>query len=268
MASISLWSQARSVRGLIFDIDGTLLHSNDAHALTWTEAFAAAGHDIPFERVRPLIGMGGGQILRRLLGLPDDVGEGARLAASRRRSLERELPALRPTRGARALLEALRARGIPLAVATSAEPDEARALLGQAGLADLLPLPPGAQDAETSKPAPDVVEVALHALGLPPGDVALVGDTPYDVEAARRAGVRAVALRCGGAPERALEGAWAVLDDPRDLLRHLDTVLAGRSPEASEPSESLEAPESIGQPEPPEPPEAPEPPGAGSLSAG
>ena len=133
------------------------------------------------------------------------------------------MPALRPTPGARALLERMRSDGVARVVATSAAGAELEALLGQAGIADLVDATATASDAEQSKPAPDIVEAALAKAGVAPERALMLGDTPYDIEAARCAGVASVALRCGGAwDDAALAGAIAIYDSPAALLATWD----------------------------------------------
>jgi len=137
--------------------------------------------------------------------------------------LKRELPTLRPTRGARALLERLTSVGLELVVATSAQSSEVRALLEQAGVADLIPLASSADDADRSKPDPDIVQAALRKSGSLAAQSVLVGDTPYDIEAAGRAKVPSIALRCGGWwDDTALRGATAIYDDPGELLARFE----------------------------------------------
>ena len=130
-----------ALRTVLLDIDGTLIDSNDAHARAWVDALRAHGYVIPFEEVRPLIGMGGDQMLPRLTGLDSDIGEAQRLSETRSQLfLKQELPTLRPTKGARALLEHLTSIGMELVVATSSKPNEVHALLEQGGVADLIHL--------------------------------------------------------------------------------------------------------------------------------
>jgi HAD superfamily hydrolase (TIGR01509 family) len=208
---------------VLLDVDGTLLDSNDAHARAWVAAFAAHGYVIPFELVRPLIGMGSDKLVPRLTGLDPESGEAKRISDSRGELFrERELPHLRPTPGARALLEELRSRGLALVVATSAKADEVQELLRQAGVADLIEAATSSDDAERSKPDPDIVRAALAEAGRLASHSIMIGDTPYDVEAAARAGVSTIAVRCGGWTDEALQGALAVYDDPEDLLVHID----------------------------------------------
>jgi phosphoglycolate phosphatase-like HAD superfamily hydrolase len=205
---------------VLLDVDGTLIDSNDAHARAWVDALRAHGYVVSFEQVRPLIGMGGDKLLPELTGLDPDSGDAERIGATRGELfLERELPTLRATRGARALLEHLLARGLELTVATSAKSQEVRALLEQAGVSDLIELASSADDAERSKPDPDIVRAALRLSESQAAHSAMLGDTPYDVEAAARSRVPTIALRCGGWwDDEALGGAAAIYDDPADLL--------------------------------------------------
>jgi len=212
-----------ALRTVLLDIDGTLIDSNDAHARAWVESLRAHGYVVPFEQVRPLIGMGGDKLLPELTGLDPESGEAERLGATRSELFLRELPSLQPTRGARPLLEHLLDVGFELVVATSAKEDEVRALLEQAGVSDLIQLASSADDAERSKPDPDIVQAALRLSGSQAAHSAMLGDTPYDIEAAARARVPAIALRCGGWwDDAALSGATALYDDPADLLAHFD----------------------------------------------
>jgi len=182
------------------------------------------GYVIPFEEVRPLIGMGGDKLVPKLTGLDAESGEAERLSETRSALfLKRELPTLRPTRGARALLERLTSFGMELVIATSATSSEAQAWLEQAGVADLIPLASSADDADRSKPDPDIVQAALRMSGSLAAHSVMVGDTPYDVEAAARARVPSIALRCGGWwSDEALRGATAIYDDPAALLARLE----------------------------------------------
>lgn len=219
-----------ALRTILLDIDGTLIDSNDGHARAWVSAFADHGYVVPFEAVRPLIGKGGDKLLPELTGLDPESDEGQRIGASRAEHFRmRELPGLRPTPGARALLEHLRALGLELVVATSAQADEVTALLGQAGVGDLVGMAASADDADASKPEPDIVIAALRKARSQAAHSAMLGDTPYDVEAASRARVPIVALRCGGWDDDGLRGAAAVYDDPADLLAQWDDSPLGRA---------------------------------------
>jgi HAD superfamily hydrolase (TIGR01509 family) len=211
-----------AIRGVIFDVDGTLVDSNDAHARAWADALAEAGHRVPVERIRPLIGMGGDKLMREAAGIDADGAEGQSIVRRRGAIFRQEhVPRLRPFEGARDLCLALRARARKLAVASSAEDKDLDPLLRIAGVQDLLEGRASGDDAEASKPDPDIVLAALRDLACPSSDAILVGDTPYDVEAARRAGVACIGFRCGGWDDRGLAGAIAVYDGPLDLLANL-----------------------------------------------
>jgi HAD superfamily hydrolase (TIGR01509 family) len=213
--------QSREIEGVLLDVDGTLIDSNNAHARSWSEALKVFGRDILAERIRPLIGMGGDKLMPELLGVEADSEIGKKFAETRARVfLERYVPHLRPTRGATELVKRLRAERLRLIIATSARAKELNAMLEQVGLDDLIDKKTSASDAENSKPDPDIVHAALEKAKLSPQTAIMLGDTPYDVEAAKRAGVDTVALRCGGWDTEALRGAIAVYDDPADLLAH------------------------------------------------
>jgi HAD superfamily hydrolase (TIGR01509 family) len=211
-----------SDRGVLFDVDGTLVDSVDAHARAWVSALAEAGHAVEHRRVRGLIGMGGDKVLPELVGVSKDSDLGKQLSARRRELfMKRELPMVRPTRGARELLDALRRSSLKVGFATSAEPDELRALLDIVGAADMIDTAASSEDVQRSKPDPDVVHAALRKTGLAPDDATLIGDTAYDIQAASRSGVDTSALRTGGWRDDDLAGAVAIYNDPADLLANV-----------------------------------------------
>ena len=212
------------LRAVLVDIDGTLIDSNDAHTRAWVKVLARHGHEFPHAAVRPLIGEGGDKLLEDLLGADFDPGMVKALGKERGELfLSTELHALQPTRGARVLLQKLHALGLQVVVATAAEASESDALLRQAGLEDLIDHTANSADAEDSKPDPGVVESALRKAGVRPSEAVMLGDTPYDIAAARRAGVPAVVLRCGGWwNDDAFAEAAAIYKDPADLLASFD----------------------------------------------
>lgn len=218
-----------ALHAVIIDLDGTLITSNDAHARAWADALAEHGRAVPFEQIRPLIGMGGDKLLPQVSGIEKEAPLGEAISARRKAILnERYLADVRPTPGARALLERLRADGLRLVLATSASGDELGPLLEVAGVADLLDDQTSSSDAEESKPDPDIVAAALAKLGLRPDEVVMLGDTPYDVEAAGKCGIATVALRTGGFSDADLSGAVAIYDDPAALLTaYASSPLAG-----------------------------------------
>jgi HAD superfamily hydrolase (TIGR01509 family) len=211
-------------KAVLFDIDGTLIDSNDAHARAWVAALAEAGYEVPFERVRPLIGMGGDRVLPELVpGLSDETEPGKSITKRRLAIFkERELPHLRPTRGARELLEAVRARGARIVMATSAKGAELKDLLAVGDFEPLVDDASTSDDADSSKPAPDIVTASLKKANVAPNEAVMVGDTKYDVEAAHNAGVACVALLCGGNSADSLRGADALYADPAELAGRLE----------------------------------------------
>jgi HAD superfamily hydrolase (TIGR01509 family) len=220
-----------ALHAVLLDIDGTLIDSNDAHARAWVGALREHGYIVPFEDVRPLIGMGGDKMLPRLVGLDAKSGEAERVGETRAEMFRRELPGLEPTRGARDLLQLLRKNGLELVVATSAQSEEVQAVLEQAGVADLIKARASSDDAERSKPDPDIVQAALRKSGRTAAHCLMIGDTPYDIEAAKRARVPCIALRCGGLwDDESLRGAVAIYDNPADLVARFESspfVIAG-----------------------------------------
>ena len=227
-------TSGRRISGVLLDIDGTLLDSNDAHARSWADTLSRFGFDITFERVRPLIGKGSDKLLPELTGLDPEGDRGKQLTEERRELFLREcLPHLRPTRGARELVQRLRDDGYRLVVATSSSGEELDQLLRQARVDDLIERATSSSDAESSKPDPDIICAALNKGKLRAQEAVMLGDTPYDIEAAGRAGLPAIALRCGGWwRDTALAGAVAIYDDPAALLATIDSSPLAAGPRA------------------------------------
>jgi HAD superfamily hydrolase (TIGR01509 family) len=212
------------IRGVILDVDGTLVDSNDTHARSWVEAMAENGYHVPYEKVRPLIGMGGDKVLPATTGIQKDSPQGKKISQRRAEIFkERYLPAVQAFPQARELLQRMRASGLKLAVASSAQPDELKALLRIVGASDLIEEESSSKDAQSSKPDPDIVHVTLQRIGFPADQVIMLGDTPYDIEAAQKVGVGTIALRSGGWSDDELRGALAIYNDTADLLAHYDS---------------------------------------------
>jgi HAD superfamily hydrolase (TIGR01509 family) len=208
-----------SVDAILIDVDGTLIDSNAAHAETWAQALGEHGFACDASRVRPLVGMGGDKLLRKLAAVEEDSTQGRAIAKRKKALFAERLPGLAPTLGARALIGYLRRMKKDVVVATSADDREMNDLLRQAGVADLIPRRTSKDDASESKPDPDIVQAALKRARAPAARTVMIGHTPYDVEAARRAGVETIALRCGGHwSDEDLDGAIAVLENPAALL--------------------------------------------------
>ena len=217
------------VKGVIFDVDGTLVDSNDAHAQSWVDTFAEAGYDVPFDKVRPLIGMGSDKLLPKTIGKTKDSEEGKKLLESRGEIFRtRYLPRLRPFPGSRDLVLRVKRDGLKAIVATSAKDDELKGLLKAAQVDDLMEEKATASDAKRSKPDPDIVQAAIDESGISPRHLVMIGDTPYDVEAAAKAAVRTIGFLSGGWTEKELKGAVEIHEGPADLLAHYDSSLLGK----------------------------------------
>lgn len=211
------------LRAVLLDIDGTLVDSNEAHARAWHEVFARHGRDVSLDAIRDAIGKGGDKLLRELGHLDDESDEGEAIAEERKELFARvHLPRLRGFPGARPLVERLLAEGLQVGIATSASESEVEGLLRVAGVEDLVHLRTSADDAERSKPDPDIVIAALHRVGVKAAEAILLGDTPYDVAAANRAGASAVGVESGGWRAADLQPAIAVYRDVDDLLARFD----------------------------------------------
>jgi HAD superfamily hydrolase (TIGR01509 family) len=216
----------KALKAVLLDVDGTLIDSNDAHAQAWLEVFEANGYAASFERVRELIGKGGDKLVPEITGLSLDSHEGKRLTTERGVLFKRVyLPKLRAFPKAEALIRRLSRAGLVLVVASSAKDDELRPMLELCGALPFVSHQASSDDAQHSKPDPDIVRVALRKVQAAAAEAALLGDTPYDIEAAVKAGVRAIALRSGGHPDSALERAVAIYDDVADLLANFDTSI-------------------------------------------
>lgn len=209
---------------IIFDIDGTLLDSVDQHAHAWQEAFRQFGHEIPFGDIRSQIGKGGDQLLPVFLSNEELKGYGKQLEEFRGRLFkEKYLPTVKPFPGVRELFQKIKSNGQAIALASSAKGDELKDFERIANIEDLVEVETSSADAKRSKPHPDIFEAALARLGrgIRREQVIVVGDSPHDAEAARKAGLRTVGVRSGGFPEAALRqaGCIAIYDGPEDLLR-------------------------------------------------
>jgi phosphoglycolate phosphatase-like HAD superfamily hydrolase len=195
----------------IFDLDGTLLDSVDLHALAWHEAMAKFGHDVSFERARSQIGKGGDKLIPVFLSESEQRDHSAELAEWRGKHFKAKyLPLVRPFSAVPDLLRRVRSAGLRVAIASSAKKDELDQYLDIAEIADLVDTTTSSDDAEESKPAPDIFEVALKKLGIEAAAAIAIGDTPYDATAARKAGIATIGVLCGGFTEQSLREAGCV----------------------------------------------------------
>lgn len=220
------------VKAVIFDVDGTLVDSVDLHAQAWQDAFAEFGRDFDFQRIREQIGKGGDQLLPVFLDEGERERFGEDLQARRADILKaRYLHRIKPFPDVRALFERLLADGRRIALASSAKADELEFYKTLARIDDLVDVQTSSDDAERSKPHPDIFQAAIARLGsLAPEQMLVVGDTPYDAQAAGKAGLRTIGMLCGGFPEAGLResGCIAIYDSPADLLARYDSSpLAG-----------------------------------------
>lgn len=204
---------------VLLDLDGTLVDSVYLHVDTWHRALREAGFDVPAWRVHAGIGMGSDRLVPWLLGTHTDLQE--QLSDRHHELFLERADELRPTHGARELVEDLERRGVPFTIATSAKPPVRKALLGALGRPDLGST--DAADVDSPKPAPDLLLAACEELGVSPERATLVGDSPWDAEAARKVGMRTLAVRTGGFGDHVLLAAGAddVVDDPRALVGRL-----------------------------------------------
>jgi HAD superfamily hydrolase (TIGR01509 family) len=219
------------MRGMIFDLDGTLVDTNGAHVEAWYRSFKTLGHSVSRERIFSEIGKGSDKLPPALLGKDAD----RKMIAALRRCVGEIYPELAKRRrfrvmpGAVDLLEELRRRGIRTALATSGRDDLVDATLDSARVdfRSLVDVTVTGSDAKATKPDPDIVVTALRRLRVEPGACAMVGDTPYDGEACRAAGVRFLGVTCGGrtAAELSAASAWDTWPEPAALLLDVQRVL-------------------------------------------
>lgn len=216
-------------KAALLDVDGTLLDSNDAHARAFVDAMRENGFFVKYSSVRLLIGMGSDKLIPAAINIAAESRVGKRIGERKGELFKEILPGLQPTPGARRLVEKLRDCGLSRVVASSAGEDEIKLLLKQADVADLIEDETTADDVEESKPDPDIVLAALHKARVHAKQAIMIGDTPYDVEAAMRAGVEIIALRCGGWSDPDLAGAIEIHDHPAALVRTWDTSILAKS---------------------------------------
>ena len=209
------------IKAVIFDIDGTLVDTVDLHAEAWVRALKHFGVKAPYDQVRARIGEGGDRIVAEFAGR---TAAGDEIEAFRADLFKREyLPRARAFMGVRALFQRVRAGGQKAALGSSCKADELDAYKALARISDLVDAAVTADDADRSKPAPDIFLAVVQKMApIAPTEAMVVGDSVYDAQAAARAGIAAIGLLCGGTPEARLRAAGfvAVYRDPEDLLLH------------------------------------------------
>jgi len=211
------------IRAVIFDLDGTLVDSNELHVMAWHDTFRHFHKDIPLERLREQIGKGGDQYLPEFLN-EQELREFGEEAEKLRGEIFKKnyLPHVKPFPKVHELFERLRADGKKIALASSGKETEVRHYEKLLGIEKLVDCMTTADQVAQSKPKADVFLAALNLLKLPASEAIAVGDTPYDIEAAKKIELGIIGVRCGGFSEDLLreEGAIAIYEDPADLMEH------------------------------------------------
>ena len=213
------------VKAVLCDIDGTLLESNWLHAAAWRDAFACIGIDLDLEEVRRQIGKGGDQLVPYFVPWWKRAFVDEPLKKYRKCIYEQDyLPQVKPFHAVRELLDRMRLAGIHVALASSSKKDELEYYKRLAKIEDLVEKNTSADDADKSKPYPDIFQATLKKLGVKPAEALALGDTPYDAEAAGHAGVWTVGVTTGGWSEKDLlyAGCVEVWKDVGELLDNFD----------------------------------------------
>jgi len=212
---------------VIFDVDGTLVDSVDLHAKAWQEIFKKYSKDVPFQDVRQQIGKGGDQLLPVFFSKEELEEFGEQMEKDRGDLFQSKyLSQVKPFPQVRELFERIRQDGKRIALASSADEKDLEHFKDILNIADLLDTDTNADDAESSKPEPDIFLAAMNNLGKPNlAEAIVIGDTPYDAIAAAKAGIKSIGVLCGGFPESQLrkEGCLEIYRDPADLLAHYDS---------------------------------------------
>lgn len=210
-------------RGVLFDVDGTLVDSTYIHAVCWWQAFRQAGFDVLTSSIHRAVGMGSERLVPQVLGADVNADVDA-LSAAHAAIYSTWWPTLRALPHAADLLRRAQGAGLVTVLATSASDRELTVLRKVLGADDWIDHVTSAADSDATKPAPDLVEVALGKAGLQPTDAIFVGDSVWDVHAANAAGVSCIGLECGGSSEAELReaGAEQVFRDPAELLDQWD----------------------------------------------
>ncbi|HEX8456106.1 MAG TPA: HAD family hydrolase [Pyrinomonadaceae bacterium] len=221
------------LKAIIFDIDGTLVDSVDLHARAWQETFRHYGREVEFERVRHQIGKGGDQLMPVFFSADELARFGEEMEKFRGDLFKREyISRVRAFPQVRELFERIKADGLAIALASSAKQDELKVYKERARITDLVEEETSADDADKSKPHPDIFEAALKSLGdVRASEAIVIGDTPYDAEAAGKINLRTIGVLCGGFPETELRAAGCtdIYRDPADLLARYDTSPLARA---------------------------------------
>ena len=219
------------LRAVIFDVDGTLVDSVDLHAHAWVEAIRHFGYHADFDEVRAQIGKGGDQLIPIFVPQKDLARVEEELDHFRHELFARKyMPKVRGFRRVRGLFQHLHADGLRIALASSAKGDELEHYKRAAEIEDLVDVETSSDDADRSKPHPDIFQAVLDKLGLQPDEAVVVGDSPWDAKAAVRAGLPVIGVLCGGFAEQDLRraGCMEIYRDPEDLQRRFAASFIGK----------------------------------------
>ena len=213
----------------ILDIDGTLVDTNYQHALAWYRAFRQHDVILPVWRIHRHIGMGGDQLVESLTDAETEEEKGDDIRTAEKALYLALIEEVEPLAGARDLIKRLKDDGRTVVLASSAKEDEVEHYLDLLDARELADDWTTSADVESTKPEPDLVKAALEKAGAEPDDAVMLGDTPWDCEAAGRAGVQTIGLITGGFSEEELRegGAVAVFESIPELLERLDETPLG-----------------------------------------
>jgi HAD superfamily hydrolase (TIGR01549 family) len=212
---------------LILDVDGTLLDTVYLHVIAWWEAFMDGGYEVSGFDIHRAIGRGSGDLVETLIGKADES-----LVDAHAKNWEPLREKCIPFHDVPELIRTCAGRGMKVVYCTSGAPEDIQDFRAKIGCDDVVAAVVNSGDVEQSKPAPDIVQAALDAVGVAPENAVMLGDTVYDVRAANAAGVACIGLMCGGIGERELQeaGAAAVYGNVSELLQDLDASPVGRLP--------------------------------------
>lgn len=217
-------------QAVLFDVDGTLIDSSYIHTVAWWGAFRQYGHDVPMAAIHHFVGMGGARLVDNLLPSDRDRAEDEDIMASHGALYSSHWPSLRAFAGAKELLGQCHAGGLAVALASSARERDLQVMRSVLDADTFIDAATSSNDAEESKPAPDILAAALEALGIDAADAVYVGDAVWDMKAAAALGIPPIGVTCGGinAAELRDAGAVEVYEGPRDLLENLGSSAIGR----------------------------------------
>ncbi|WP_026531891.1 HAD family hydrolase [Arthrobacter sp. H41] len=213
-----------TMRGVLFDVDGTLVDTNYLHTIAWWQAFRRFGHDAPMAEIHRAVGMGGDKLIGHLLGTDRDASRDGELESTHAALYSSYWPSIRRFEGAEELLRRCAGNGLRVVLASSSSEQEVTVMREIIDAEDVIAGATSSTDAENSKPSPDILRSALDAAGLLAENAVFVGDSVWDVLAAKELGIPTIAVLSGGTSEAELRdaGAVEVYADVAELLASFD----------------------------------------------